>query len=176
MEHPKGRCCFCKEVVLFLLGVVALYFLANSLIKESSLRKHKEIVRQLIGQGLDSEDVDSLVDRYFAPNIELEYPPGFNLPPLNTNRVSGIETAKKVAEAWAADTEHQFEILEVVAEGDMVAMFYKMDRVFIMDEETQTHEDHPGAYFFQFKNGQITKITAVFDVLPEVEEFKEQKY
>jgi len=178
MPDEKSTAGFYKTGFFILVIVVILTtaFLTSDLLKQSAIQKNKEIATQILHQGVETGNIDSLADIYFDPDVQLEYPPAFHLPPSHVNTVSGIENIKLVAKAWKADTMHQVDIVDAVADGDTVSVLINQDRIFKMGEKTVTHENHPAMYFFTFKNGKIIKILGVFDVLDEVEEFKDNKY
>jgi len=178
MMPRKSSCNFYKvATVILLIAVIATgALIINDSVQKSAIQNRENIVAQIVEQGLETGNVEQLIDKYFDPNIELEYPPDFNLPPHNTNKVSGIETVKEVLKAWKSDTSHQVDIVDTITEDDTVVIIINMDRVFIMDDETKVHEDHPAVYFFKFVNGKVVKITCLFDVIEEVENFKEEKY
>ncbi len=178
MMPQKSSCTFYKyaTAILLIAIIVAGALIFADFSQKSAIQSRKNIVAQIVEQGLETGNIEHLIDKYLDPNIELEYPPNFNLPPHNTNKVSGIENAKKILKTWKSDTEHQVDIIDIISEGDTVVLIINMDRVFIMDDETIIHEDHPAVYFFKFAKGKIVKITCLFDVIEEVEKFKEDKY
>lgn len=165
-------------LITILVAVILIcgYFLVVDFMEKKQISLEKKLVHQLIESGLEEGHADDLIHKYCDPNIEIVYPPDFKLPPYNTNTATGIETVKEILKEWKSDTEHQVEIVNIVAERDNIAVLANMHRTFKLEDKTETYEDHPVVYFFELKDRKISKITAVFDVIDMVEEFKENKY
>jgi predicted SnoaL-like aldol condensation-catalyzing enzyme len=178
MPDEKAPRDFYKIGFFILLVVVILTaaFLISFVLQQSASQKNKEIATQILHQAVETGIIDPLADTYFDPNIQLEYPPAFHLPPNHVNTVTGIDNIKAIARTWKADTMHQVEIVDAISDGDTVSVLLSQDRIFQMGNETVTYRNHPAIYYFTFKNGKIVKILGVFDVLNDVEAFKDTKY
>jgi len=167
-------------IVTLVILLVAAALLVNSFMRESANQKNKELVAQLVEIGLETGDVDELIEANFAPDAVMEYPEGYHFPPTNTNVITGIDSIKTMVKSWKEDTMHQIDIVDTIAEDNRVAVLISMDRIFNTDEDPSTaeytHEDHPAIYFFYFEEGKIVKVVCVFDILEHVEDFKTEKY
>lgn len=164
--------------VLATVLIAAVPFAAGSAVAPASDRAdlNKEIAAKFVEETLEKGNLDAMIDAHLSPDVEVEYPAGFKLPVLGTNKFKGADKVKLAGKAWKSETAHDVDVVEVVGEGDKVAVLINMDRVFLMEDGKKVYKDHAAAYFFTFKDGKIVKIVSVFDVLPEVEQVKAKKY
>ncbi len=161
-------------VILLVIVIILAALLVGNSLKQSAIQRNKEIAVQIIHQGLETGD-DPYIDLYFDPDIQLVFPPAFHMPNPHASSLSGLENVKKAIRAWKADTMHQAEILDVVADEDTVAVLISYNRIFRMGNDTVTYKNNPTMYFVTFRNGKIIKIEGVFDVLNDVEAYKDSK-
>jgi ketosteroid isomerase-like protein len=68
------------------------------------------------------------------------------------------------------------EIVDVIGDGDNVAVFARVDRTFKMENKVKVYKGHPYAFFFKFKDGKVVEVIGMFDVLNDVEQYKAEKY
>ena len=115
-------------IVLLIMIIIATSFSVYYLYNNHRFQKHEAVVAELVDKALETGDVGSLADTHFDPNIEIVYPPNFNLPPFNTNVVSGIDNVKTVVKTWKQDTEHKVDIVDIITEGNKVIVFADIDR------------------------------------------------
>jgi hypothetical protein len=67
----------------------------------------------------------------------------------------GVAELLHGAAAWQKETAHQVEVIEVIGEGDDVAVLARVDRAFKMGDKEKVYKGHLFAYIFKFKDGKI---------------------
>ncbi len=146
--------------VSFLSAIVLTF--GSSLVQaatDTTQDQNKKIVEIWLKEVIDDEEhgrINELLDE----KAVLILSPSMKSPVSHSNKVKGLENIRKHREIRAKVSDLDFEIKEIVAEGDSVAVFCATT-----SDDENGKATYPSVTLFKLKDGKIREIRVLTDNL-----------